>query len=354
MRAQEAVAQAVEGAHPHAAHRQRQHRREPRQHLLGGLVGEGDGHHAGGRDHAVADQPRRCAWSARVLPEPAPADQRRPRRQRHRGELLGVQAAQQAAGPSRGGGAAASCCAAGCRGSSRRCRTHRGIFRIGAWSGLLAPRLTPSCRRSRPLGGGAHGAYTWGVPDAARGRLLRLRRHQWHQRRGDGTAARWPTAGCAAAPKAREALAAFWARGTQLPSNNGWWARLESLSGLAPGLRADALDACSRPTSSTPLGLNPLRDVARRRSISSAAPARAPRLFIAAHARRHRPVAPVRQRRVERERRARHRPPVPNAAGRPRPRHHRAWAPRQQRQPGRVFRCVVDREHADLVVTNSR
>ena len=57
VRAQEAVAQAVEGADPHAAHRDRQHRVEPRQHLLGRLVGEGDGQHAARRELAGLDQP---------------------------------------------------------------------------------------------------------------------------------------------------------------------------------------------------------------------------------------------------------------------------------------------------------
>ena len=48
MHAQHAVAQTVESADPHAARRaemQRQHRRQPRQHLLRRLVGKGDGQH---------------------------------------------------------------------------------------------------------------------------------------------------------------------------------------------------------------------------------------------------------------------------------------------------------------------
>ena len=57
VRAQEAVAQAVEGADPHAAHGDREHRVEPRQHLLGGLVGEGHRQHAAGRELAGLDQP---------------------------------------------------------------------------------------------------------------------------------------------------------------------------------------------------------------------------------------------------------------------------------------------------------
>ena len=48
VRAQEPVAQAVEGAHPHAARVDGQHRREPREHLARRLVGEGDGEDARG------------------------------------------------------------------------------------------------------------------------------------------------------------------------------------------------------------------------------------------------------------------------------------------------------------------
>ena len=42
VRAQQPVAEAVEGAHPHAARVDRQHRREAREHLARRLVGEGD------------------------------------------------------------------------------------------------------------------------------------------------------------------------------------------------------------------------------------------------------------------------------------------------------------------------
>ncbi|MCY1232754.1 hypothetical protein D9M72_452660 [compost metagenome] len=57
MRAQHAVAQAVEGADPHAAGVDRQHRRQPRLHFLGGLVGKGHRQDARRRDPAVLDQP---------------------------------------------------------------------------------------------------------------------------------------------------------------------------------------------------------------------------------------------------------------------------------------------------------
>jgi hypothetical protein len=97
VRAQEAVAKAVEGADPHAAHRDRQHRVEPDQHLLGRLVGEGDGEDATRRELAGLDQPgdagRQDAGLARAG---AGEDERGLGRQRDGGELLGIEAFQQA------------------------------------------------------------------------------------------------------------------------------------------------------------------------------------------------------------------------------------------------------------------
>ena len=57
VRAQQAVAQAVEGAHPHAAHVDGQHGLQARQHFLGGLVGEGDGHQPAGAHLAGLHEP---------------------------------------------------------------------------------------------------------------------------------------------------------------------------------------------------------------------------------------------------------------------------------------------------------
>ena len=92
VRAQEAVAQAVEGADPHAAHVDRQHRAEPRQHLLGRLVGEGHGQHAARRDLAGLDQPGDAGRQhARLARAGAGQDQRVLGRQRDGGELLGVE-----------------------------------------------------------------------------------------------------------------------------------------------------------------------------------------------------------------------------------------------------------------------
>ncbi len=97
VRAQEAVAQAVEGADPHAAHVDRQHRRQPRQHLLGRLVGEGHGQQAAGRDLAGVEQPGDAGGQDTGLARPGTGqDQRRLGRQRDGGELLGVEVAQQA------------------------------------------------------------------------------------------------------------------------------------------------------------------------------------------------------------------------------------------------------------------
>ena len=78
VRAQEAVAQAVEGADPHAAHVHRQHRRQARQHLLGRLVGEGHRQHAAGRDLAGLQQPGDARGQhARLARAGAGQDQRR-------------------------------------------------------------------------------------------------------------------------------------------------------------------------------------------------------------------------------------------------------------------------------------
>ena len=92
MRAQKTVAQAVEGANPHAAHVQRQHRAQTRQHLLGGLVGEGNSQQPAGRDLAGLQQPGDARGQhAGLARAGARQDQRRHRRQRDGGQLLRVQ-----------------------------------------------------------------------------------------------------------------------------------------------------------------------------------------------------------------------------------------------------------------------
>jgi hypothetical protein len=100
--AQEPVAQAVEGADPHAAHRYRQHRVEPGQHLLRRLVGEGDGEHAAGRELAGLDQPGDAGGEdAGLAGAGAGEDQGRLGRQGDGGKLFGVRAFEEAG---RGGG----------------------------------------------------------------------------------------------------------------------------------------------------------------------------------------------------------------------------------------------------------
>jgi hypothetical protein len=96
MRAQEAVAQAVEGADPHAAHVDRQHGGEPGHHLLGRLVGEGDGQDAAGRDLAGLQQPGDAGGQHPGLAGAgAGEDQGVAGGQRDGGELLGVEVLQQ-------------------------------------------------------------------------------------------------------------------------------------------------------------------------------------------------------------------------------------------------------------------
>ena len=92
VRTQQAVAQAVEGADPHAAHIDGQHGRQPHEHLLGGLVGERDGEDATRGDLPGLQQPgdtrsehpglarARARQNQCVFP-----------RQRDGGELLGVE-----------------------------------------------------------------------------------------------------------------------------------------------------------------------------------------------------------------------------------------------------------------------
>ena len=69
---------------------------QPRQHLLGGLVGEGHGQHAAGRDLAGLEQPGDARGQhARLARAGAGEDQRGLGRQRDGGELLGVEVLEQ-------------------------------------------------------------------------------------------------------------------------------------------------------------------------------------------------------------------------------------------------------------------
>ncbi len=99
VRAQEAVAQAVEGADPHPAHVHRQHVLQARQHFLGRLVGERDRQHAPGRDLARVQQPGDAGGQHTCLARAGTGeDQRGFGRQRDRGQLLCIQVLQQLGG----------------------------------------------------------------------------------------------------------------------------------------------------------------------------------------------------------------------------------------------------------------
>jgi hypothetical protein len=96
VRAQQAVAQAVEGADPHAAHVDGQDGGQPRHHFLGGLVGEGHGEQAAGGDLAGLQQPCDARGEhAGLAGARAREDERVAFGQRDRGELLRVQVLEQ-------------------------------------------------------------------------------------------------------------------------------------------------------------------------------------------------------------------------------------------------------------------
>ena len=94
--AQQAVAQAVESANPHAAHVVGQHGRQAGVHLLGRLVGKGHGHDAAGRDLPCLQQPGNARGQhPRLARARTRQHQRMALRQGHGGTLLIVQALQQ-------------------------------------------------------------------------------------------------------------------------------------------------------------------------------------------------------------------------------------------------------------------
>jgi NTE family protein len=122
-------------------------------------------------------------------------------------------------------------------------------------------------------GGGAHGAYTWGVLDA----LLEANRFDWDAVSGtsagalnaivlaDGLARSGHSPGPAANEAAREALAVLWGEvGTQLPFE--WFTEGKaSEPGLSPAARvAMQWSQLLSPYQLNPLGLNPLRDLLQR------------------------------------------------------------------------------------------
>ena len=96
VRAKKAVAQAMKGADPHAAHVQRQHGGQPRHHLLCRLVGERDGQDAARRSLAGLQQPGDAGGQyAGLARTRAGQNQRRLGWQRDRAALLRVEVVQQ-------------------------------------------------------------------------------------------------------------------------------------------------------------------------------------------------------------------------------------------------------------------
>ena len=92
VRAQQAVAQAVEGTDPHAARVDWQHGRQAREHFLGGLVGKGHGQDAGRRYLLGLDQPRDAGGQhAGLARTGASEDQRMLGRQGDGGILFGIE-----------------------------------------------------------------------------------------------------------------------------------------------------------------------------------------------------------------------------------------------------------------------
>ncbi len=92
VRAQQPVAQAVEGADPHAPRVDRQHRRQAREHFFRGLVRERHRHDAGGRDLIGLDQPGNArGQNARLARTGAGQDQGALRRQGDGGKLFRIQ-----------------------------------------------------------------------------------------------------------------------------------------------------------------------------------------------------------------------------------------------------------------------
>ncbi len=104
VRAQQPVGQTMEGADPHAARVDRQHRRDAGEHLLRRLVGEGHREDAVRRHLPGLDQPHDARGQhPRLARAGARQNQRRFMRQRHGGALFGVEVFQQGLVPLRVG-----------------------------------------------------------------------------------------------------------------------------------------------------------------------------------------------------------------------------------------------------------
>ena len=120
-------------------------------------------------------------------------------------------------------------------------------------------------------GGGAHGAFTWGVLDQLLdGRADRDRRHFRDIGRRDQRGDASPTASCAAGPSAaRQRLADFWRAVSvdgHLPDlQRGVVERLFAFVRRATVRRGSArCRASGRPMHLNPLNINPLKDLIER------------------------------------------------------------------------------------------
>jgi hypothetical protein len=105
VRAQDAVAQSVKSADPHAAGVDRQHRRNAGEHFARGLVGEGHRQNALWPDLAGLDQPRDAGGEHPGLSRAgAGKNQRGLVRERDGFELLGIQTFENRHSATGGGG----------------------------------------------------------------------------------------------------------------------------------------------------------------------------------------------------------------------------------------------------------
>ena len=96
VRSQHAVAQAMEGAHPHAAHIDWQHAGQARHHFAGGLIGKRDGQHTAWRHLPRLQKPSNAGGQHTGLARTRPRqNQGVLRRQSHRGTLLLIERSQQ-------------------------------------------------------------------------------------------------------------------------------------------------------------------------------------------------------------------------------------------------------------------
>ena len=95
VQAQKAVRQPVEGADPHHARIDRQHGADAGLHLAGGLVGEGDGQHAGRRGQAFAQQPGNAAGQHPGLAAAGSGEHQRVAAGRNGGELRRIEAGEE-------------------------------------------------------------------------------------------------------------------------------------------------------------------------------------------------------------------------------------------------------------------